>query len=451
MKRDHKIRCAKRTLRKMEFKKSAELLERSKKVIPGGITSNVRANWSPHPLFYSHGEGSRVWDVDGNEYIDYVLARGPLLMGHSPHAVLDAAKAQMDIGLMYAGQSELEVEVAERIQKIVPCAERVRFSVSGSEAVHAALRLARSVTGKKKIVRFEGHYHGWFDNIMWNFAPPLDQAGPRESPNLVRATEGQQSEDGANLIVLPWNDLDLVEDLFLTRGDEIAGVITEPIMCNYGAIQPLPGYLEGLRRITQEHGALLIFDEVITGFRVALGGAQELFGVTPDLATFAKAMGAGTLVSAVAGKAKYMDSFGTLETMHAGTYNAAPYCMAAVKTALDLLSENSGALLAKTHSTAYALMQGLEEIAKESSLPMAIRGVPPVFHLSFLPEGSQPVVDYRTVLQSDAPLMRKFWIALQERGIRITPEGLCFVSTAHTEKDVEETLAAVKDALAAVA
>ncbi|HQH72172.1 MAG TPA: aminotransferase class III-fold pyridoxal phosphate-dependent enzyme, partial [bacterium] len=283
----------------MKTDKSQQLLERSRRVIPGGISSNVRANWEPFPLFYERGEGSRVWDADGNEYIDYVLGRGPLLLGHSPRAVIEAVNKQFQKGLMYAGQTELEIQAAEKICELVPGAEMVRFASSGSESVHAALRLARAVTGRKKILRFEGHYHGWFDNIAWNFAPPLDSSNPRESPKLFPSSAGQCPEDGANLLVLPWNDLELVKRLFDQRGNEIAGVITEPIMCNAGAIEPRPDFLAGLRDLCNQHGSLLIFDEVITGFRVALGGAQALYQVTPDLSVFAKAMGGGVCVSAL--------------------------------------------------------------------------------------------------------------------------------------------------------
>lgn len=434
----------------MKTERSNELLQRARRVIPGGISSNVRANWEPFPLFYIRGEGSRVWDADGNESIDYVLGRGPLLLGHSPKAVVEAVKAQLDIGLMYAGQTELEIQVAEKMRELVPCAEMVRFSSSGSEAVHAALRLARAVTGRRKILRFEGHYHGWFDNIAWNFAPPLDQAGPRESPYRIPSSLGQFPEEGTHLFVLPWNDLDLVEKLFAEHGEEIAAVITEPIMCNAGAIEALPGFLSGLRRLCDRYGAFLIFDEVITGFRISLGGAQHYYGVTPDLATFAKALAGGIAVGALAGQAKYMKWFGELKTVHAGTYNANPPAMAGALAALQMLSENNGALLEQAHAAARALMNGLLELAQHTSLPLTFRGVPPVIHVSFVPRGAAPIIDYRSAQQTDRELTRRFWIALQERGVRVIPEGLWLVSTAHSQKDVEQTLSATADALRAL-
>lgn len=431
----------------MEFKQSQALLDRSKRVIPGGISSNVRSNWSPAPLFYTRGEGSHVWDADGNEFIDYVLGRGPMLLGHTPRPVIDAMKAQLELGMHFAGQTELEVEVAEQIVQLVPCAEMVRFNSTGSEAVHAALRLARAATGRKKIVRFEGHYHGWYENIAWNYAPPISESTPRYLPPHVPTSLGQTQEDGANLLIIPWNDLDLARELFEEHGAEIAGVITEAVMCNYGCIPPKPGYLQGLRRLCTENGSVLIFDEVITGFRLALGGAQEYFDVTPDLATFAKAIGAGSIVSAVAGKSEFMRRFGEMKTVHAGTYNANPVAMAGTKAALEILTANGGAELHKAHHTSEQLMTGIRGVATDMGVPIAVRGIPPVFSTTVLPEGSEEVVDYRTALQTDRERTQALWTALHDRGIRLTPEGTWFVSTAHTEADVEATLEKFSEAV----
>jgi glutamate-1-semialdehyde 2,1-aminomutase len=429
----------------MQFQNSRGLLDRARQTCPGGIHSNVRAAWQPHAMFYDHGKDGRVWDVDGNEFIDYVLARGPLLLGHSPKPVLDAVKAQLDRGLMFAGQHVLEVEASERMSKLVPCAEMVRFGCSGSEAVHAAIRLARAVTGRPKIVRFEGHYHGWYDNIFWSSAPPLDKAGPREEPVPVASTRGQSACDAQNLVVLPWNDLAAVKHAFERCGSEIAGILTEPIMCNTGGILPEPGYLEGLRELCTRHGALLIFDEIITGFRVALGGAQAHFGVTPDLATFAKALAGGFPVSAVAGKRQYMRSFGDLSVSHAGTYNAGAPSMAATVAALDMLSADNGAALQHAHRMGDRLRTGIAEIARKAGKKTTIRGLAPAFHVSFNETG--PVTDYRSYAAYDRSVYGRFWAALQDRGVRTIPGGLWFVSTAHTERDVDQTLAAVEEAI----
>jgi glutamate-1-semialdehyde 2,1-aminomutase len=417
-------------------------------VIPGGVSSNIRARWKPFPLFYSHGKGSRIWDADGNEYVDYVLGRGPLLLGHSPGPVIEAVKAQLDRGLMYAGQHELEIEVAETISRLVPCAERVRFSNSGSEAVHMALRLARAATGRVKHVRFEGHYHGWFDSVFYSYAPRLEDAGPREAPRPVPVSKGQPPSDAENVIVLPWNDLGLVEKVLAERGREIAALITEPVMCNTGGILPRPGFLEGLRALCTRHGVVLIFDEVITGFRLSPGGAQKRFGVTPDLATFAKAVAGGFCVSVLAGKAALMDEIAALATVHAGTYNSNPPCMAACKAALGMLEAEDGAAYRRIFARGEALMQGIRALGEKAGKPLSVRGLPPCLHVSF--GDPEPPVDYRTYLRRDAAAHDRFWEALQERGVRIVPEGTWFVSAAHTEEDVARTLEAVEQALKAV-
>ena len=429
----------------MKFDESRALYERACRTCPGGIHSNVRKNWHPVPVFYDRGEASHVWDVDGNELIDYVLARGPLLLGHSPRPVLEAVKAQMDRGLMYAGQHALEIEAAEKVVDLVPCAQAVRFSNSGSEAVHGALRLARGVTGRTKVMRFEGQYHGWFDSAFWNYAPPLDRAGPRDDPNPIPVSGGQVASDSENLVIRPWNDLALVEQAFNRYPNEIAAVLTEPVMCNNGGILPQPGFLEGLRELCTRHGALLIFDEVITGFRASLGGAQAHFGVTPDLATFAKAMAGGFPVSAIAGAAEPMKAFGDLTVTHSGTYNSNGPCMAATVAALNALSADDGALLENAHAMGGQLMAGIEAAAKTAGKRAHVRGIPPAFHVSF--NEPEEVVDYRSFALSDKEAYTRFWIALQERGVRTTPDGLWFVSTAHTQEDVDRTLAAVAEAL----
>ncbi|MBN1492389.1 MAG: aspartate aminotransferase family protein [Phycisphaerae bacterium] len=428
----------------MKFDRSKALMVRAAKVVPGGISSNVRANWFPHPMFYERGRGARVWDVDGNEFVDYVLARGPLLLGHSPKRVLDAVHKQIDTGLMYAGQCELAVQVAERICELVPCAEMVRFSNSGSEAVHAAWRLARAATGRRKIIRFEGHYHGWYDSQIWNTAPPLAAAGPREAPLPVPATKGQVASDAENMVVLPWNDLDLLRQTLESQGSEIAGLITEPIMCNQGGLMPRPGYLEGMRELCTKYGVVLIFDEVITGFRVALGGAQARFGVTPDLATFAKGMGGGFPVSALAGKREFMQLIGPGGVLHAGTYNSNPPCMAAALAALETLSADDGAALKGMAQRGRRLREGIRHRVPG----VVIRGVDEIFHLSF---GSDPDAgDYRDQLTRDTEKYRRFVLGLQEHGVRVVPDGIWFLTTALTDEDVDDTLAAVEKAAGAL-
>jgi len=431
----------------MSYDKSKAAHERAKRVIPGGINSNIRAISEPVPLRFERAKGSHIWDVDGNEYIDYLLGHGPMILGHTPAPVIEAVRRQAQRGLVFGGQTELEVRAAELICAHVPCAEMVRFSTTGSESVHAALRLARACTGRSKVLRFEGHYHGWFDTIAWNQASPTADLGPREDPPLRPASEGQQPEDGANLVVRPWNDAALVEDLFARRGEELAAVICDPFASAAGLIPGQPDFLRILRSLCDAHGVVLIFDEVITGFRVGLGGVQAYFGVTPDLAIFAKALGAGMPVSAVVGKAQYMERFGALKTVHAGTYNSNPLAMAGTVAALEAMSADDGALLKKAGAKGDRLSIGLSGLSDDLDMPIALRGVGTVFSATFLPPDADPVVDYRTARQTKYDLGRKFWLALQERGVQITSMGIWFVSSAHTDEDIKKTLAAAESAL----
>lgn len=429
----------------MKFDHSKEWFERACRVIPGGIHSNVRAVAEPFPLFYRRAQDARIWDIDGNEYIDYVLGQGPMLLGHTPRAVLEAVRAQLDQGLVFAGQTEDEVLAAELLVKHIPCAEQVRFNNSGSEAVHAALRLARAATGRKKIVRFEGHYHGWLDSIAWNPMRPNAALGPRENPNPRPSSKGQTPEDAANLLIRPWNDTQVIETTFAAHAEEIAGVICDPFAHACGLIPAEKPFLETLRRLCSQHGALLIFDEVITGFRLGPGGAQSHYGVTPDLAILAKALGAGMTVSAIVGKTDYMRLFGELEVVHSGTYNSNSLAMAGTLAALRVLLETDA--LRNAQRTGVQLQDGLKELAHRFGVPMAFRGAPADFSTTFLPPDAAPVTDMRSALQADTAKLRRFWAALHHEGVQITAFGIWFLSTTHTEADIEQTLAAVKRVL----
>lgn len=434
----------------MRFEKSAAFHGRACAIVPGGVHSSVRANATPLPLTYARADGPRIWDIDGNEYIDYVLGQGPMLLGHTPRPVIEAVQRQAERGFIYAGQIEDELRAAEIIRSHVSCAEMVRFSTTGSEAVHAAIRLARAATGRKKIVRFEGHYHGWLDTIAWNQVAPGVELGPRESPPRRPSSAGQTEEDGANLLILPWNDLVLAEQLFVQQGAEIAGVICDPLASAAGLIPAQREFLHGLRRLCSQHGALMILDEVISGFRVGLSGAQGYYGVTPDLAVFAKALGAGMPVSAVVGKAAYMRLIGERKVVHSGTYNSNSLTMAGTVAALEYLTADDGAALGHAMEVGQTLIDGLKELSPIAPLPLHIRGFPTVFSVSFAPDDAEPITDYRSARQADSELLRRFWAALHERGVQITSFGIWFVSTAHGFREVQETLAAAGDALRAI-
>jgi glutamate-1-semialdehyde 2,1-aminomutase len=426
---------------------SKQLFERAQQSMAGGVGSGVRLGEAGGPLFFEKGEGSRITDADGNTYIDYVLAQGPLLLGHNPPEVIAAAHAQLDRLLISAGQTEMEIELSERMKRVVPCCELVRYNNSGTEAVLMALRLARAYTGRQKFIKFEGHYHGWSDDVIISYWPTLADAGPREAPNTVPGTGGMASSALNDVIVLPWNDLALVEQTLATRGSEIAALITEPIMFNTGGCMPRAGFLEGLRELCTKFGVVLIFDEVITGFRVALGGAQQYFGITPDLATFAKGIAAGFPLSAVAGRSEIMSQIASGKVLHGGTYNTHPIVMAAANATVAYLEREQKQLYSHLASMGERLSAGFREIGAHHHVPTLVTHVGPVVQLAFTRR--EAFYDYRDTLDRDNDLYRKFALALAERGVRVTSRGTLYISAAHTEADIEDTLDRAEAALGA--
>lgn len=432
-----------------QWQRSRELYELAKQTLAGGVSSNVRLLGKPHPLFFDRAEGALLYDVDGNKYIDYVLAQGPMILGHSHPAVLDAVNTAMRRGQLYAGQHKLEIDLSQKLVEIVPSAELCRFGLSGSEMVQAAMRLARAVTGRSMILRFEGHYHGWFDNVLISVAPPLDKAGPRHAPQPTLGTLGQTPSALQDFFVLPFNDLSLVEELFARAGDQIACVMLEPMMCNTGAIPPEPGFLQGLRRLCDQHGSLLYFDETITGFRLSLAGAQGHYGVTPDLSSFAKAMAGGFANAALVGKAKYMQRFAQ-DVNHSGTFNSNVISMAASVAALAELEKEDGAVYRHLDRIGTQLMQGLAGLGRRHELPLHVQGLPCAFHVSFTDQ--PPLRDYRDYAQHcDKERYTAFTEAMLARGVRLIGRGIWYVSAAHTGEHVERTLAAADEALAEIA
>jgi len=419
------------------FEKSKQLMAHAKNYLAGGVNSNFRLGILPTPLVFERGEGPYLYDVDGNRLIDYYLGMGPMILGHNPEPVLSAVQEQLKCGILYAGQTEIERQAAELVCQMVPCAERVRFSCAGSEVVQAALRLARAATERSVVIKFEGHYHGWLDSVLWSVAPPPDRFGPAESPTPVPASQGQDLPAGQHVEVLPWNNLELLTAR-LERGD-VAAVIMEPAMCNTSAILPAPGYLEGVRKACTETGTVLIFDEIITGFRIAPGGAQQYFGVTPDLATFGKAIASGFPVSCLAGRADLMDMFGTGAVMHGGTYNAQPASMAAmVATLTELAKKETFDML---EQRGRRLMQGIAGTLAEADVQARVQGFPQIFHVAFGVD--TPITDYRSSLAADKPRYVRFTTALHHYGVRALERGAWFMSTAHTEDVIDETIASV--------
>ena len=431
-----------------QWQRSYELYKQAEQTLAGGVSSNVRLLGHPHPLFFERAEGAMLYDVDGNAYIDYVLAQGPMILGHSHPAVLDAVNEAMRKGQLFAGQHQFEIDLAEKMVEIVPSAELCRFGLSGSEMVQAAMRLARAATGRNLILRFEGHYHGWFDNVLISVAPPLDKAGPREYPNVVPGTPGQTASSLEDFVVLPFNDLALVEELFARQGDQIACVMLEPMMCNTGAIPPEPGFLEGLRRLCDQYGSVLYFDETITGFRLSLAGAQGYYGVTPDLSSFAKAMAGGFANAALVGKQDLMIRFAQ-GVNHSGTFNSNNISMAASVAAIAELERDHGAVYRNINEQGTQLMEGLAEIGRRLEVPLHIQGLPCAFHLSFCEE--PPLRDYRDwVTKADKDRYNDFTVAMLTHCIRLIGRGIWYVSAAHTAEHVARTLEAAEKSLAKV-
>ncbi|MCY3775856.1 MAG: aspartate aminotransferase family protein [Candidatus Aminicenantes bacterium] len=415
------------------FRRSQELYQEACKVLAGGVSSHFRTLGRPHPMFFSEGRGARVRDVDGNEYIDFTLSQGPMLLGHSHPEVLERVRVEQSRGQLFAAQSELEIELARLLTRVLPGVDLVRFSNSGSDAAHAAFRMARALTGKRKILKFEGHYHGWFDDIFLDVKPAEDGSGYRTS----LLTGGQPDSVLDQVIVLPWNDLEVIRET-LERDPEIAAVVTEPIMCNNSCIVPEPGFLEGLRELCTRHGVVLIFDEVITGFRVALGGAQELLGVQADLSIYGKAMASGFPLSLIAGRRSFMECLADGRVIHAGTMNANIPVLAASLASVEVLRRERSELYPRITRLGRRLMEGLQARARARGLPLLVQGLGPVFHTGFSTRES--IRNYRQCAGYDAGLMDEFAYGLLRRGVRIIGRGLWFVSAALTGDDVETVL-----------
>ncbi len=432
---------------------SGRMFERAARVLPGGVGSSaraVRAGWAPYPPFVASAQGSHLTDVDGHTYIDYLLGLGPMLLGHRNAEVTAAViKAVTERGTVFGLPHELEAVAAEKVCDAVPGVEMVRFANSGSEAVGTAVRLARAATSRPLILRFEGHYHGWMDTVYWSNHPKLELAGPDDAPVPVAAGAGMAPGVGDSLVISQWNDVAALERVMAEQGNRIAGIITEPMMLNTGCIKPVPGYLERMRELATQHGAVLIFDEVITGFRLARGGAQQRFGITPDLTTMAKGIAGGFPVAAIGGKRALMEMCGDGRYSHSGTYNSNVMAVAAVSATMDILArpgtyEHLDRLGAR-------LLEGFSAAAARHGVAHEVQGIGPVGQLWFT---DAPIRSYRdAVRHARHDRFAFWWRQMMDRGVMFHPsqdENL-FVSTAHTDADIDRTLDAADEAMAAVA
>lgn len=422
-------------MKTVDTKKSAELFKRAQKSLSGGLSSDVqKGGWQEYPIYMEYGKGSKVYDVDGNAYIDYLLALGPLVHGYTPEPIIEAVKKQLDKATIFGSPSAALVELAELFVETVPCAEMVStFSGSGTEANTQAIRLARAYTGKTKFVKFEGCYHGWMDELkVSSEASTVNDLGPRNNPWKLRHAFGQLYPQ--NTIVTPYNDLDLLGDIFKKEADDIAAVIIEPVAFNCEPVFPQEGFLQGLRTLCTKYNVVLIFDEVITGFRLALGGAQEYFNVKPDLATFAKAIAGGFPVSAVVGRADIIKA----GSLNAGTFNGNPVSVAAAIASISELKKPG--VYEKLDKHSRMLAEGTKKLADKYNIEVYTANAGGVWSMRF--GSSEPLVDYRDhFAKTDKVTYMKIAKACMERGIRLNPwKGREYVSTAHTDEDIKYTL-----------
>ncbi|MCH7984499.1 MAG: aspartate aminotransferase family protein [Chloroflexi bacterium] len=408
---------------------SAQRYTEAVQTFPSGVTHDNRYA-QPFPLYMTHGAGPRKWDVDGNEYIDYICGHGALLLGHSHPEIADAVAQQMYRGTHLGASTDEELRWARAIKALVPSIEKIRFHSSGTEATLMAMRLARAYTGKNKIIKLQDHFHGWHDYAM--------AGSDRPAP-------GVPAESWASMLVVPSGDLSAVEDA-LSRDQDVAGLILEPTGAHYGQLPfDTPNYLEGLRQLTSQHGAVLIFDEVVTGFRASAGGAQTRYGVTPDLTCFGKVIGGGMPVGAFGGREDIMSmwdpSDGGATVQHAGTFNGNPMTAAAGIATLETLTPDKYVYLEKLGNL---LRSELRALFAELEVPMGVTGIASLFALQFT---SEEVVDYRTYATNDMNMMKTMFIGLLNEGFLLSNRCAGNVSTVHTEDDVSAFVSAVKSVL----
>lgn len=425
----------------MEHNYSGQLYAEACEVIPCGVSSSLRKNVRPL-LFFERAGGPYYFDVDGNRYIDYTLAWGPLIAGSNHPAINKAVVEQLQKSYTLGAQHPLEVVLAKRMVEVLPGVEQVAFSNTGSEAVQSAIRIARTYTGKKKIVKFEGHYHGWLNNVLVSYKPQAAQLGA-PAPGCG----GQPASEFEDTLVLPWNDLAAVKALLAARGHEIACVITEPVLANSGCCMPQEGYLQGVIDCCREHGAVSIFDEVITGFRLALGGAREYFGLQPDMSVYAKAIAGGFTMAALGGRKVIFDVLSEGKTIHAGTYNGASINLAAALATIGILSAPD--CYTQLHAYGNALRDHLQQAAAKAGITMVTSGTGSVFSMHF---GLQQLpLNYEDTLQADAAMFARFRALMLEEGIHLLPDGRWYIGTTHSAAELAATQQAIDHTFAKLA
>lgn len=427
--------------------KSAALREEAVQLIPGGASSTMRwASYEPYPLFMKKGVGSRITDVDDNTYIDYLLAFGALINGHSHPQIVDAVQKQAEEGMMLGTAIELEIELAKRFKQFVPTADMVVFANGGMDATSNAVRIARAATGKDLILKFEGHYHGQHDYAMVSVEAPPVVAGMEEYPRSLPYSAGIPSLVLDTVVVAPWNNAKALERIMKRHRNDVAAIIMEPVMANSTVIPPNADYLKSVKEIAVSNDALVIFDEVITGFRVAPGGAQQLYGVTPDLSTWGKALGGGLPLAAVSGKKEYMELIAPGKVSFGGTYFANSLTLAGAKANLDVLAEQDYQAFKVLKTRTDRLTMELSDLAQRAKLKACVQNVPGIFSLSFTKYPR--ITNYRESLLIDWEKFRMLHQLLLEEGVYLHPDNYerVSISTAHSDEDITRTVHAFEEA-----
>ncbi|HEY3316888.1 MAG TPA: glutamate-1-semialdehyde 2,1-aminomutase [Coriobacteriia bacterium] len=427
----------------MQHTASDRLFAEAQLTCPGGVNSPVRAFKSvgTGPVFYDRAKGAHVWDVDGNEYVDFVASWGPMILGHAPDAVLDAVREQLDKGTSFGAPTPVEVRMAETLRGIVPSIEMVRMVSSGTEATMSAIRLARGYTGREKFIKFEGNYHGHSDALLVAAGSGLVTLGIPSTPGVTKGA-------AADTIVLPYNDLGPVAEVLEREGDRVAALIVEPVAGNMGVVPPKPGFLQGLRDLCTKHGVVLIFDEVITGFRVALGGAQELYGVTPDLTTLGKIIGGGFPVGAFGGKAEIMQQLAPCGPVYqAGTLSGNPVAMVAGLALIEQLRKPG--VYDELERKGRRLASGLCKAAQAANVPSFCTRVGSMMTMFFT---DAEVTDWTTAATSDTDRYASYFRSMLDAGFLLAPSQFeaTFVGLAHSDEDIDRAIEAAVAALKAL-
>ena len=428
----------------MHTQQSAALFARAKKVLAGGISSSARSTTTGslnYPLYMQRGLGPRIWDADGNAFIDYLLSYGSVILGHADAGLIAAVSGQLQNGTMFGTCNPIEVDLAEQICRMAPGADLVRFSNSGSEAICGAIRAARGFTGRNKLLKFEGHYHGWVDVLAISNRPTTEQAGPADHPFSHPHSRGIPAGVVEDVIIAPWNDRDAVSSILAAHSEGFAAVILEPVVANNSCTMPEAGFLQWIREECSRRGIVLIFDEIVTGFRMAPGGAAEYFGVTPDMAVYSKALGGGFAISAFTGRRDIMELVGANTVKHGGTYNGNPLCAAASLHTLRRLAEPGVLQAMKAHGN--LLIEAIRRSAQDCGIACVVQGAGTMFQVLF--GLTSPPKNYRQVVQADAGRYGAFRQGLLDQRVHVNSAGMAcwFVSAAHGPDEADATCKAI--------